>query len=249
MNNELIEQIKTNVPLVYEAGKNKGVKEMEPQLEEKYEEGYDQGFAIGKNTGKEEGKQAERNDFWEVFQKGGIAANYLYGFAYNRFNDNNYFPKYDIVVTSGNTTGNYMFYMASELTDTKVTIDVSTVNNLQNSFHSCSKLKYIRKLIVGSVTAFANTFNGDEELEMLNIEGTIAKNGFNVQYSKKLNKTSIESIINALSKTTSGLTVTLSKTAVNNAFGIDVDDASTYPEGSEYYELRQSKSNWTINYV
>jgi hypothetical protein len=41
----------------------------------------------------------------------------------------------------------------------------------------------------------------------------------------------------------------LSKAAVNNAFGIDVDDASTYPEGSEYYNLRYSKSNWTFNYA
>lgn len=200
--------------------------------------GNQAGYDIGKAQGIEEGKQAERDDFWEVFQKGGIAANYLYGFAYNRFNDNNYFPKYDIVVTSGNTTGNYMFYMASELTDTKVTIDVSAVNNLQNSFHSCSQLKYIRKLIVGSVTAFANTFNGDEELEMLNIEGTIAKNGFNVQWSTLLNKASIESIINALSKTTSGLTVTLSKTAVNNAFTAEEWDA-----------LEATKTNWTISLV
>ena len=56
-------------------------------------------------------------------------------------------------------------------------------------------------------------------------------------------------IISALSRTTTGKTLTLKKTAVNEAFGIDVDDETTYPEGSEYYTLRHSRDNWTFSYV
>ena len=56
-------------------------------------------------------------------------------------------------------------------------------------------------------------------------------------------------IITALKSDTTGKTLTLKKTAVNNAFGINVDDATTYPEGSEYYILRHSKDNWNISYV
>lgn len=213
------------------------------------ESGYLIGYEEGKAQGIEEGKKAERNDFWEVFQKGGVPMNYNYAFAYNKFKDDNYFPKYDINVLSGNTTANYMFSASPDLTDTKVTIDASKANNTQNMFSGCTSLKKIPKLIVGANTGFANTFSSCEALEELYIEGTIAKNGFNVQYSTFLKKASIKSIIEHLSDSVSGLSVTLSKTAVNREFGIDVDDPSTYPEGSEYYNLRQSKSKWTINYA
>lgn len=56
-------------------------------------------------------------------------------------------------------------------------------------------------------------------------------------------------IITALKSDASGKTLTLKKTAVNEAFGINVDDETTYPEGSEYYTLRHSKDNWTFSYV
>lgn len=56
-------------------------------------------------------------------------------------------------------------------------------------------------------------------------------------------------IIPALKSDATGKTLTLKKSAVNEAFGINVDDEATYPEGSEYYTLRHSKDNWTISYV
>lgn len=111
------------------------------------------------------------------------------------------------------------------------------------------RCRIIDKLIVYDYTKYTNTFQYSYVLEHMIVEGTIAQNGFNVRWSTNLDKESITSIINALSTTTSGLTVTLSKTAVNNAFGIDVDDPTTYPEGSEWYELRHSRDNWTVNFV
>ena len=56
-------------------------------------------------------------------------------------------------------------------------------------------------------------------------------------------------IVTALSYTATGKTLTLKKSAVNTAFGIDVDDETTYPAGTEFYNLRHSKDNWTFSYV
>ena len=117
-----------------------------------------------------------------------------------------------------------------------------------STFDNAINLHTIEEFYVVADSTFSNTFNYCSALVNLNIIGTISKNGFNVGWSTKLSKASIISIFNALSTTTSGLTVTFSKTAVNNAFGIDVDDATTYPEGSEWYELKNSRSNWTLAY-
>lgn len=111
------------------------------------------------------------------------------------------------------------------------------------------KLVTVDELKVAENIKYSALFNGATALENLTITGTIGQNGFSVAQSTKLSKISITSIINALSQTTSGLTVTLSKTAVNNAFGINIDDPTTWAEGTEYYELRHSRDNWTITYV
>ena len=62
-----------------------------------------------------------------------------------------------------------------------------------------------------------------------------------------LNKASIVSVINALSATTSSKTVTFKKTAINSAFGINIDNESTYT--TEWNTLRGSKSNWNFSFA
>ena len=195
------------------------------------------------------GKKAEYDRFWDVFQNNGKRKDYLYGFAGIGWDDTTYCPKYSPITLSLNSQ--YM-YAYSNITDTKVPIDVSNTvapGNCTYMFAQAQSLVTVNKLIVSNTTRWNNNFSGCRALESLTIEGEVAYNGLDVQHSTKLNKASITSIINALSSTTSGLSVTLSKTAVNNAFGINVDDATTYPEGSEYYALRHSKDNWTINYL
>ncbi len=114
----------------------------------------------------------------------------------------------------------------------------------------CTRLHTVEGFYVHENVTFANNvFSSCGELQNLTVIGTIGQSGLNVQWSTKLSKASIKSVMTALSTTTSGLTVTFSKTAVNNAFGIDVDDPETYPEGSEWYELRNSKSNWNFNFI
>lgn len=115
---------------------------------------------------------------------------------------------------------------------------------------NCYELKYIRGMKFDENTKFDNAFTNCNALEELVInEGSvIGQSGFNLKSSKKLSKASIENVFEALSTETSGLSITLSKTAVNDAFGINVSDPTTFPEGSEYYNLLNSRRNWTINH-
>jgi uncharacterized protein YcsI (UPF0317 family) len=120
--------------------------------------------------------------------------------------------------------------------------------NLSGMFQNATKLATIRKLMVdeqtGSLTA---VFNNANALVNLTMEGVLA-NSIDVRWCP-LSKESITSVCNVLSSTITGKTVTFKKSAVNTAFGIDVDNEATYPEGSEFYELRHSKDNWTFSYV
>ena len=62
-----------------------------------------------------------------------------------------------------------------------------------------------------------------------------------------LSRKSIGSVISALSGSASDKTLTLKKSAVNEAFGIDVDNEDSWT--LEFELLRDSKDNWTIAYV
>lgn len=116
-------------------------------------------------------------------------------------------------------------------------------------FYRMDALVTFEKFIVSETTPFNyNSFYSVENLENLTVEGVIAQNNFNVQWSTKLSKSSIKSIINCLSTTTSGLTVTLSRIAIDNAFETSsgLADGST---GTEWLNLVATKPNWTISLV
>lgn len=120
-------------------------------------------------------------------------------------------------------------------------LDLSNATSVSSLSYAISSanLKSIEKLIVSENTIFhTTTFDGSTALENVVFEGVIAQNGLDLHWSTKLSKASITSIINALSTTTSGLTVTLSQTAVNNAFTTE-----------EWNTLVATKTNWTISLV
>lgn len=100
-----------------------------------------------------------------------------------------------------------------------------------------TKVTKIEKVIVTELTDYTSMFIYCSLLEDIAFEGTIA-NSIAFSHSIKLSKASIENIINHLSNTTSGLTVTLSQTAVNNAFTTE-----------EWEALIATKPNWTISLV
>lgn len=142
---------------------------------------------------------------------------------------------------------NEAFAWSSELTHIP-TVSLVSATLIRYIFAGCPKLVEIEKLILPTdrlFDAIDNCFNNDVALQSITIEGTIMQNGFDWKWSTKLNKPSITSIVNALSTTTSGLTVTLSKTAVGNAFATSAGaaDGST---SAEWTALKNTRTNWTI---
>ena len=185
----------------------------------------------------EEGKQAEYDAFWDVYQ-GPQRLHYAYAFSYTGWTDDNYNPKYPIATT--NATGiQRLFEWNMHVTDTKVPI--TAYGSCSQAFYEARALKRIPKLIFAGVTNVTNMFLNCSKLEELNCEGELTIGGLDLKSCTKLNKASIVSVIGILSTTTSGLSVTISKTAVENAFG------ST--EAEEWTTLIGTRSNWTINLV
>lgn len=146
------------------------------------------------------------------------------------------------LMEGGNGAG--MFYQAgiSHLPELN-TEKMATFPN----FFAHSEVEKIDKMTVNENAIFPGTFLRCYYLSGITMAGCIG-NDFDISPSGILTKQSIKSVVDTLSATAEGKTVTLSKTAVNRAFHIDVDDEETYPEGSEYYKLRNSKPNWTFSY-
>ena len=224
------------------------------------------------------GKDAQYNEFWDTAQQNGARTNYERAFAGMFWTNELLKPKWDIKPKWGGATslfqgspfeGNLrehfeslnvtldvsglsgatnMFYTAEKITEIPF-LDLSGCTKLDGLFYGCKALTMAHIKLSEAVPVGNNCFANCTALENLTVEGTIGVNGFDVHWSTKLTKTSLISIVNALSQTAVGRTVTLSKTAVNNAFGINVDDVATFPEGSEWYNLRNSRSSWTFSYA
>lgn len=220
----------------------------------------------------EAGKQAGYDRFWDSIQVYGTRTRYERTFEYTQW-DKPFNPKYSL----GNVLiANYIFssakvgdnlytdkldfskclnlvaaFMASDVTRLK-RIDMracsSGYNGMGSTFFSCGSLKEITEFYPSTSAQFNNTFGGCSALETINFCSELAVNGLNLSASKNLGRASIESIINAMSDSTSGLSVTLSKTAVDKAFETSegANDGST---SAEWLNLIASKSNWTINLV
>lgn len=194
-------------------------------------------YDTGKAEGIEQGKQAEYDAFWNAFQVNGTRTTYTSAFANSYWSGDAYNPKYPITPTSNNGAMQ-IFAWNTAIEDIKVPVTI--YDDVSNLFTYNYKLKRIPKLIIApkGLTKMSGAFDYCNELEELNVEGTINIGGINLQWSTKLSKASIESVINALSTTTSGLSVTFSKTAKATAF---TDD--------EWATLIATKPNWTINLV
>ena len=152
------------------------------------------------------------------------------------------------------TTGTATVQLASMFQNCDKLVRVPVLNlskcvNCVNLFYSCTNLTTIDGLVFSEETkGFNGMFHNCAALTSCSASGTLAET-LDISKCTSLNKASITSFINILSTTATGKTLTLSKAAVNAAFEIDTDDTSTYPEGSEYYNLINSKNNWTIAYA
>ena len=140
--------------------------------------------------------------------------------------------------TSG-ATGMYRTFHFSAVT-TIPTLDLRNCTSpCEDTFYFCRHLHTIEKIILPSEEnqAFYSTFGECAALENITFEGVIG-NSFNMQWSTLLSRASIENIIGALSTTASGRKITLSQTAVNNAFTT-----------AEWTALVNTRPNWTLALV
>lgn len=201
------------------------------------------------------GKKAEWSEFWDDFQRKGERRNYYYAF-FSRWNlgtwsDKTFKPKYPIICDGGaNATADTdmcrnMFYGCYGITELKQSI-VLRNTRLHSTFADMYYVKAIHDLTLENITYATQPFVQCPCLVSLNIKGEIAVNGFSWAECTRLDHDSIVKIIGILSTTTSGLTVTLSKTAVNNAFATSAGagDGST---SAEWLALVATRSNWTIS--
>lgn len=225
----------------------------------------------------EAGKKSQYDEFWDAYQQNGTRTDYGYAFYHMHLGWNKiFYPKYDIKPTNASSMFQYStmsdFNLKERLEECGKVLDFSKVTSCSSCFNYAnltelpelnltsltsipmmfyaSNIIAIDKIILksdGSQT-FSSTFSNYTALENVVFEGVIGNN-ITLNTLTKLTKQSITSIINALSASTSGSTVTFSATAINNAFGIDVDDVSTYPEGSEFYNLRNTKLNWNFSFA
>lgn len=222
------------------------------------------------DKGKADGVQSEYDRFWDNYQNNGKLIDGRYAFNGSQWNNKTFNPKHTIYINYAiqtfencgctdcdlrkwrfNWDSCYNFQSAFKNFKGLVAvgeINCSGASNLDQMFYGCNLLKEIDELrVVASCTFGNNAFYNCTALTDISFDGTIGKN---IRFADSpLNKTSIISIFEHLSSTITGQTLTLKKTAVNEAFGINVDDETTYPEGSEYYILRHSRDNWSVSYA
>lgn len=217
------------------------------------------------------GEDAARKEFWTALQKNGTREYYGGAFRGDRtdFNDDNYRPVYDMYPTSAAD-----MYHASPITDllgihealgvvldfsrcgdlsytfynSKITrvgvVDTRACSGLICTFLNATKLEYIEKVLLkddGS-SSFTMPFTNCPVGHCV-FEGVIGK-AFEFTNSN-LDKESLASVISCLSADTEGLTVTLSKTAVNNAFET-APGAADGATGEEWLALTAAKANWQV---
>jgi len=180
------------------------------------------------------GKKSEYDTFWDSYQENGNKISYRLAFFGSGWNDTTFRPKYPMKMYKGQQQMQAFYYFRGTHID--VDIDFRAVGNAQ-VFQSASLLKTISKLIVTDEVTYTNWFAGCTALEDITIEGTIG-NDISFSDCALLTKGSIESIIDALSGTVTGKTLTVNAAAKQAAF-----------TDSEWAALIGTKPNWTISLV
>ena len=112
-------------------------------------------YEAGELVGFKNGKQAEYDAFWDTFQDYGNRRAYYQAFQ-KYWTDETYNPKYPIITDDGGNTNAYdIFAYNSNITDTKVDIDISRSKATRNLFVGCTNLVTVRKIITSeTVTSF-----------------------------------------------------------------------------------------------
>lgn len=230
---------------------------------------YDHGF--------EEGKRYEYDTFWDSFQDNGKRRNYSRVFAGEGWNDINFKPKYNLIVTesaanmfsdasirdlegclkragvtlnvSGAARADYMFYYAA--TEIIPKLDVSNVKNISYMFNRARDLHTIRELKLsdkGDQNLGAEFFFQCTSLKNISIEGMIGCD-LDMSYSP-LSAKSFESIIFSLSIEIEPNTKTavFMKSAVDKAFET-YENANDGSDSEAWSYLCGNRPMWNIRLI
>ena len=219
------------------------------------------------DAGQDAGRMAEYDRFWDDFQKEGSRNAYQYAFI--NWNGEYIKPKYKIAPTKGgmpqmfysNTklkkieakyfdfsnlpaatyAGVDLYYTFQFCSNLEEIEDVGiSANFFTGTFHGCNKLHTIAKLTVKETTTFStDPFHSCTALEEIRFEGVIGKS-LDLHWSTKLSMLSLASIVNALSKTASGQSITLPTTARQTY------DNATF--SGRWDELVAEYPNWSFKY-
>ena len=229
---------------------------------------YDEVYAAG--------KKAQYDDFWDKYQINGTQHDYKMMFAGRGWTNETFKPKYDIVPTTNATSmfqecsikgslkeildelgislRGVLVGVSNMFVNTSFTelpeLDFSRINYPASTFLNMQKLHTL-SIILPTVQKvnWNTTFNACPELVNLSLKGKIyERNGYaiNLSWSKKLSKASIINLIDCLDESVVDQYITISLTAVNNAFETSAGaaDGST---SAEWNALIATRSNWTIN--
>ena len=251
---------------VYGAGRAEG-----------YQDGEQAGIAEGIEQGKTIGAQAEYERLWNGVQNYGNRTNYEHAFFGETWNNETFYPKYDIVVGDGWSMTS--MFRTSTITNLKerleecgVVLDTSRCQAFNTVFYGCQivviptidlsnaeygtdgcfvncwSLTTIEKVIFSEKTLIEKMFTNSGELQNVIFEGVIAKNGLDLRWSTKLSKASWISIVGVYSTTVSGLSMTGSLASVNKAFETSVG-ANDGSTSTEWLNLIATRPNVTFNLV
>jgi hypothetical protein len=230
-----------------------------------YIKGMADGYAEGYEVGETAGKDIAYNEFWDIYQQKGKREHYSYAFAGYGWTDKTFKPKYDIVI--GETISTNMFTYSeivdlkgilkkqnvildtSKCTDIGAMfngckyllncppIDATNAKHCNSMFMYCNNIDGIELIIKydGSQT-FTNTFTYCNNLYSLKISGVIGES-VSLKQSKYLSKQSVINVVNALSSTATGKTLTLHQ------------EVRYWFNNTDWNNLINSKKNWTISLV
>ncbi len=269
---ELLGRATKNVEKVYGAGYSVG-------KSEGADSGYGHGYENGHTAGYDAGRQAEYDRFWDAYQENGNKRRYEAAFGGSGWNNESFKPKYPLIVTYAynmfyacGVTDGYEYIKDADFSQCTLmssafaqchfrrigTVDCSSGESLSGMFSHARALVTIDKIIVHKNNTFGSTFDNNIYLENLTFEGEIGNNltmagTYNGKpWGERLTYASIKSIIEHLSDDVSGKKLTLSKKAVDYAYGDTYADEwidGTDERLSAWKDAVAGKSNWTITLV
>lgn len=242
-----------------------------------YEQGYAAGVPEGITQGLSQGADAEKKRFWSIYQDNGNRTAWNYGFGgwYVDAID----PQFDIrptgaasmfpnvvasnekklslpeiearngIVFDFSKCTNFSNFIAWGATEDLGFVDTTSATT--PIFQYCSSLKRLSIALKADGSQNCSVaFDSDNGLEELTVVSGVFGSNLNFQWATKLKKASVTSIVEHLSDTTSGLSVTFSKEILNQT-SFDFESGIKYPVWSsgEWEALIATKPNWRFNLI